>query len=532
MSGRRSILAVRAVGRIAAGLLLAVAPGRADDRAGLVLLANRAVPESLALAREYCALREISEDRICALDLPEGEVMSRWVYEKRLRDPLLAWLRENGWIDQVKRSPRRVRPHESEWNTVRSRVRVLCSFHGVPALIEGTEPRVIQRAQVWLNHAPQRDEAAVDSELTLLLFPPYDIRGRVGNPLYNQLRWEPGGLFLLLATRLDGPDPGVVRRMMRDTLDAERHGLHGRAYFDLRGPHADDYQAGDYWLAESIARLQREGYDCIADNTDQVFARQFPMNDAAFYFGWYAERVAGPFLRTGFAFRAGALAYHNHSANAKSLRSADAYWCGPLLARRAAATWGAVREPFLATTPQVNILLDRLCRGLTLAESTYLAMPSFSWQITVVGDPLYRPFAVPLDQQIRILEDEDRPEVEWAWLRRVNQLVREGRLNAGLAYARDRLKVREGALLNEKIAELLALNELPEDAARHYEKAIELAPDAESGIRAAGRYLLMLRAAGQGARAAELEADLRARWGGSPFLTLLQYARPEAAGPP
>lgn len=528
---RGRVKSLRYIGGWVAVLLLAAAgPARADDRDGLVLLANRALPESMALAREYCALRDIPEDRICALDLPTGEAMSRRAYEARLRDPLLAWLREKGWVDQVKRDPRRVRDYETEWSTVKSRVRILCSFHGVPVRIDDTQPRIIQRAQAWLNHAPQRDEAAVDSELTLLLAAPYEIRGRLGNPLYNQLRWDAGGLFLVMAARLDGPDPETVRRMMRDAMEAEQYGLHGRAYFDLRGPHQDDYQVGDYWFAEAMARLQREGYDCVAETTDQVFSRQFPMNDAAFYFGWYAERVTGPFLRTGFAFRVGALAYHNHSANAKTLRSVEEYWCGPLLAGRAAATWGAVREPFLATTPHVNILVDRLCRGLTLVESTYLALPSLSWQITVVGDPLYRPFAVPLDRQIELLETEQRPEVEWAWLRRINLLVREGRLHVALAYARDRIKARESALLHEKIADLLALNELADDAAPHYERAIELAADPETSIRAAVRYLLLLRAAGRGERAAALETALRARWSGSSFLMLLQHAHPAAAG--
>lgn len=529
-TGSRAPFARRVRGLLAFGLLLA-AVSYADERDGLVLLVNRAIPESMELARHYCELRGVPETQICELDLPTDEFMSRQDYETQLRDPLLAWLRANGWTEQVKRNPRRVREHESEWTTVKSKVRMLCSFYGVPVRIEDTKPWVAQKLQNWLDHAPQRDEAAVDSELALLLQGPYDVRGRFSNPFLGQLRWEaPGqhGLFIVMATRLDGPDPDTVRRMMDGAVVAENYGLHGRAYFDLRASHDDDYLVGDFWLSEALARLTREGYDCVAETTDRLFSRDFPMDSAAFYLGWYTDKVTGPFLRNGFAFRPGALAYHNHSGNAKSLRTKTDYWAGPLLASGAAGTWGAVSEPFLGTTPQVHILVDRLCRGATFAESSYLAMPVLSWQLTVVGDPLYRPFALTLDEQIKKLEAEQRPEVEWAWLRRINLLVRDGRLNVGLAYARDRLRVRDCSLLHEKIADLLTLNELPDEAAPHYEKAIQLADHADTALRIGVRYLLLLRTQGKGEKAAAVESELRQRWSGSPFLMLLQYSRPKS----
>lgn len=502
---------------------------RADERAGLILLVNKAVPESIALAQYYCEQRGIPESSICQLDLPTGEAMTRAEYEGNLRDPLLAWLRENGWTEQVKRSPRRVRPHESEWTTVKSKLRMVCSFYGVPVRIEDTQPWVAQKLQNWLNHAPQRNEAAVDSELVMLLQGPYDINGRLGNPFLGNLRWESPdqrSAFFVMATRLDGPDPGVVRHMMDGALEAERYGLHGRAYFDLRAPHDDNYLIGDFWLGEAAARLSREGYECIIENTDKLFSRDFPMDSAAFYLGWYTDRVTGPFLRKDFEFRPGAFAYHNHSGNAKSLRTATDYWSGPLLARGASCTWGAVSEPFLGTTPQLHILIDRLARGATFAEATYLALPVFSWQITVVGDPLYRPFALNLEAQIKKLEAEHRPEVEWAWLRKINILVQEGRFNIALAYARDRLRVRESAVLHEKIAELLATNNLLEDAIPHYEKAIELSKQPDQALRVGVRYLLLLRTRGEAERAAAVETQLRERWSGSSFLKLLQYSRP------
>lgn len=501
---------------------------RSAERSGLVLLANRAMPGSVELAQRYCTLREIPEAQICVLDLPVDESMSRADYETRLRDPLLSWLRANGWIEQVKRNPRRVQAHETEWTTVKSKVQMLCSFYGVPLRIEDTKPFLAQKMQNWINHAPQRDEAATDSELVMLLQGPYDIRGRLGNPFLGQLRWgsPDANAFYIMATRLDGPDPETVQTMMDGALEAERYGLHGRAYIDMRAAHDDGYLIGDFWLSEAANRLSREGYQVTIEATDQLFSRNDPMDRAAFYLGWYTEQVTGPFLRDGFTFQPGALAYHNHSGNAKSLRTRTEHWSGPLLARGAAATWGAVSEPFLGTTPQLHILVDRLCRGATLAEATYLALPVLSWQITVIGDPLYRPFALSLDEQIKKLEAEDRPEVEWAWLRKVDVLVQEGRFNIALAYARNRLRVRDGVLLHEKIAELLAMNNLAEEALPDYEKAVALADNAETALRIGVRYLSLLRALGKGEQAATAETALRQRWSGSSFLQLLSRAHP------
>ena len=52
----------------------------------------------------------------------------------------------------------------------------------------------------------------------------------------------------------------------------------------------------------------------------------------------------------------------------------------------AAVTLGAVGEPFLSFTPQVNILADRLCRGYAFGDSAYMSLQVVSWQITVIGD--------------------------------------------------------------------------------------------------------------------------------------------------
>ncbi len=496
-------------------------------QSGLVLLANRNVPEGVELARYYAAQRGVPAERILILDLPTGETLSRGDYEQRLRDPLLIALRELKLIEQVRRDKSRVVEHDSGWSTVHSSLRYLVPMYGVPLRIDDTKPWPLEKLANLANHGLQRDEAAVDSELCLLLQESFDLRGRVFNPYYNQLRWDGAASApLLLVSRLDGPDPATVRRMIDGALQAERNGLHGRVYIDQRAFHEDDYQVGDVWLEEAAQRLVREGYDVTMERTDAVFGELYPMDNAALYLGWYVDQATGPFLRTNFNFRAGALAYHNHSGNARVLRTGSNYWTGPLLARGAAVSMGAVAEPFLGFTPHLSILVDRLCRGLPWADSLYLSMTVLSWQTTVLGDPLYRPFAVPLDEQVKRMEAAGDVEVDWAYLRRINLLVREGRLNVALRYARERVRLRDSPLLREKLADLFVLNELPDEAVLQFELALKQATSGEMAVRVGARYLNLLLAQGRHEQALKVNQALRERWSGDRFLGALPLVKP------
>ncbi len=54
---------------------------------------------------------------------------------------------------------------------------------------------------------------------------------------------------------------------------------------------------------------------------------------------------------------------------------------------------GCVYEPYLSLTPNVAVFLERFTIGqFTFGEAAWAAQPALSWQTTVVGDPLYRPF--------------------------------------------------------------------------------------------------------------------------------------------
>lgn len=511
---------------VLAPLALGAPPARGGEE--VVVVANGNVPDSVALARHYMAVRGLPEKDLCVLDLPAGEAISRGMFEDRLRDPLLEFLRRGRFVSQVRRNPASVGRHETSWTTLDSSVRYLVCVYGVPVRIADTRLDLVRLLTEPRHRLRDKDGAAVDSELALLLHPGYDIRGAIQNPLFGRLSGEDlgdAGKGLIIAARLDGPDPETVRRMIDDAVSAERCGPLGRAYFDSRGLANSSYELGDFWIREAFERFTREGYEGVLDSGDPTWGEAFPMEDAAVYLGWYAESVTGPFLRPGFRFPPGAIAYHLHSSSAAELRTASRHWAGPLLARGAAATMGAVDEPFLSLTPQLNTFADRLLAGYSFGEAAYMSLASLSWQITIVGDPLYRPFRYSLDEQIAHLEQDGRP-ADWAYVRKINLLVRSGRFNTALAFCREKLGQGGSLVLRETLGDLYAKNDLFDEAGEQYEAILSLAGTAETALRVGARWLLILRLRGERDRAARIEKDLRARWKDSPLLPWLDTAMP------
>jgi uncharacterized protein (TIGR03790 family) len=57
------------------------------------------------------------------------------------------------------------------------------------------------------------------------------------------------------------------------------------------------------------------------------------------------------------------------------------------------ATIGPVYEPYLVAYPRPEEFFALLLQGdLTLVECYYHTKPFNSWMMTLIGDPLYRPF--------------------------------------------------------------------------------------------------------------------------------------------
>lgn len=357
-----------------------------DPAAHLVILANSRQPESVALAQFYAGQRGVPEANIVALPLPGEETVTWRQFIAEVWQPLQDELYRRGWIEGTA-STLLDRYGRKRYAFTNHRLSYLVTCRGVPLRIANDPAMLTETTRLIAPFV--KNEAAVDSELSLLAWDAYDPTGPLSNPLFN--REGPAtldALQIVKVCRLDGPTWESARHLVTAALAAERAGLKGRYYVDLGGPHAE----GDQWLRQTLAQLRESGFDGDVDETPETFGSGARFDAPVLYFGWYASRLNGPFAQPGFGFPDGAIAEHIHSFSAETMHSDSTGWCGPLVARGVTATVGNVFEPDLKFVHRPNLLLRALLRGQTFGDAVYYALPVLSWQGVAIGDPLYRPF--------------------------------------------------------------------------------------------------------------------------------------------
>ena len=360
-----------------------------DLAAQTVVVFNQNDIDSTSLAGLYVEKRGIPAKNLIPLSCSRSEEITRREYDDTIATPLRRELQARGLWTVLKESEATPAGRVSE-----SKVRFVVLIHGIPLRVGESGPYEGNKTDGNPPELFRVNTCAVDSELAVLGLYSKQISGVLENPYHRSADIIDDARVpsLLLVTRLDAPDPSVVRRMIHDTLAAEEKGLRGFTYIDARGLDAGPLQMGDRWF-HRVARDAREhGQPVILDNGPALFPELYPMRHAALYFGWYSEAVSGPFTREDFRFTPGAVALHLHSFSAVTLRNKSANWCAPLLQAGAAATLGNVAEPFLGLTPQPDIFAQRLREGFTFAEAAYMSLRALSWMTTVIGDPLYRPY--------------------------------------------------------------------------------------------------------------------------------------------
>lgn len=366
--------------------------GEPSDLATRTLVVyNANDPLSRDLADFYAAQRGIAADHVCGLDCPAEEEISRQQYDDSIAAPLRQLFDDRHWWMRTA-----TRPAEEPASIVSSnQIRIVALIRGMPLKVRPTTgyPGDVSRAM-----SPLRDhnEASVDSEIAALGLFSHVISGPLPNPYFRSYRriTEAEMPALMLVGRLDAITGATVRRMITDSIAAEKTGLWGRCYVDARGLKSatDRMTEGDAWIrhiAQSDSAPLR--LPTVFDERPGIFSASYPMKAAALYFGWYTGDIAGPFLRPDFRFQPGAVAFHLHSFSATTLRDPLKGWTAPLLEKGAAASLGNVYEPYLGLTTHFDVFADRLFDGYTLVESAYAGTPGLSWMNIVVGDPLYRP---------------------------------------------------------------------------------------------------------------------------------------------
>ena len=382
---------------------LAAAAPSPDYRESTVVLYNKEVSASRRLAEFYAKARRIPAGNLVGLELSTAETISRAEYEKTLAEPLRQVFSDKGWWTMGSAA-------DGVQATVNTR-RIFAVMSGVPlritedATVEG--PRDPATGQPVAAGAGQQNNASVDSELTVLGVPGAKITAGLNNPYFRKdvAFADDSPPAVMLVGRVDGPTYPICERMITDAVATEKTGLWGRVYLDL-AIKGKGYEEGDTWLLTAGRAFNTAGWPVIIDAHPQTLPTNYPMMDAAVYLGWYTRSPDGPFVNPSFRFRRGAVATHLHSFSATTLRGENGDWCGPLLAKGAAAVLGNTWEPYLTLTTQLHIFSERLLKGYTLAEAAWMATPALSWMNVVLGDPLYRPFAA-MDATRPVKESED-----------------------------------------------------------------------------------------------------------------------------
>lgn len=368
----------------------AAAPGSVESR--LVILANSEFPDSVRLAEHYAAARGIPTANIIALPMPVKEKIGWKEFSETIWNPLMAALVKMGRLDamimnatdEVGRNKSVIAKHDISYL-------VIC--RGVPLGIYHQRGILGLSTAFNAKNPPDKNAASVDSELSLLAYGNYAINGMVLNPVGGRDRPDQFRLSTTVkVSRIDGPTYEAAAALVDHAIEGEKTGLIGRAYIDVSGPYKD----GNTWMNAAGEQLKAAGFD-----TDVV--RRTPAEirfDApVLYFGWHAPKAYGAFVLPGFKFPPGAVALHIFSWSGPTLRTDENHWTGPLIARGVTATYGNVDEPYLQTTHRPDLVVRALVSGANLGDASYYALPVLSWLSIVVGDPLYRPFKVTIDEQ-------------------------------------------------------------------------------------------------------------------------------------
>jgi uncharacterized protein (TIGR03790 family) len=493
-----------------------VAAGAGNTGAEVVVVYNSALAESKEVAAHYAKLRQVPDSQVVGLTLSTNEAISRAEYREQLEQPLRRLIAEHQWIEfQEEIVPARTNaPGGVFQRPVRARIRYLVLCYGVPLKIGG-DASLNEPAPADARPELRRNDAAVDNELCLLPRDPkaYPLTGLLGNPFLGQtnaaLLHPTNGL--LMVARLDGPTASVARRLVSQAVYAETYGLWGRAYFDARGIQEGPYAMGDAWVRNAAEVARRVGFETVLDTQETVFPAGYPLSHVALYMGWYEAHAAGPFAQPKVEFMPGAFAYHLHSYNAPTLRTTDRHWAGPLLAKGATATIGFVEEPYLQGTINLPHFLSMWIRGFTFGEAAYVAQNVLSWQTTVIGDPLYRPFGQPAEILHTQLLQNRNPLVAWSILRAINQNMALGeRPGKFVTLLESDPLARSSAILQEKLAALYAADNKLTDAADTLLHALTLQPSPVQRARIVLELANRLPLLGRAAKAYELLESLRA----------------------
>ncbi len=375
-----------------------------------LVIVNADRKTSVDLGLYYMKQRNIPSQNLVYVNTGNGHRISREDYQKKVLGPILSAIMGDGGrrirclvlMDgmpvQVEAPPRPME-EQKRWERLKTeeadlRNRLMNLAKEVESPVRKDLEKKLKDVQRALQGMRRGLESAtLDSELALALVPSYPLESWVPNPAYvgakEKDRWVPPEQVLVVA-RMSGPSPEAVKKLIEETVQVEREGLKGIAYFDARWPLLENerkksrsaYAMYDLSIHKAAEMVQKSGrLPVILDTTEGVF-QPGKCPSAVLYCGWYS---VGKYV-DAFDWKPGAVGYHIESTSV---------WMRNLLKRGVAATLGPIREPYLQAFPLPHIFFALLVQErMTVGEAYMLSVPYLSWQLIFMGDPLYRPFAV------------------------------------------------------------------------------------------------------------------------------------------
>lgn len=388
---------------------------RALEPEELLLIANTRVPEGIELARHYMKRRGIPAQHLLTVSVTDQETCSAREYRERIAAPLRAHPRMAGKTDEIRclvllyGMPLRIRPDGTDLEQHPEMIRLKQRQAEITARMKAESHQeaktgsgdLLKTIANEINRFRQRQDrrASLDSEIALVRKRIYPLAGWIRNPYYvgfQQEKLVATKSEVLMVSRLDGPDPAAVRRIIDDSIMAERGGLSGRAYFDARwslssGSRDSGYALYDRSIHQAAAHLKTLDLMPVVLDEQEALFQPKDAPDAALYCGWYSlTRYVDAFV-----WRPGAVGYHIASGECTTLKRPDSQaWCKRMIESGVAATLGPVSEPYIGAFPLPEIFFRFLTDGyLSLAECYQVSLPFLSWKMVLIGDPLYRPFS-------------------------------------------------------------------------------------------------------------------------------------------
>ncbi len=411
------------------------------DSLDVYVVANAKSDDSKAIAKYYARARGIAESNIIEISVPDKEALSRVEYQTTLANPLIAELIKRGLVSasEISKDPDTQRP---SYLYVSQKVKflVLCKM-----------PFKIRDSKNIKASA-----ASVDSELAATFLPINSLSGFIRNPLYKS--YNSPELYktcgVLRVARLDGKDFDEAKAIIDSSLLAERNGVRGRVYID-KNQKKGGYKIGNDWITNAENVLKKMNFDVSVDVLSVIMEHDKRFDAPLFYFGWYSPKLKSYFIEKPVKAPAGAVGLHIYSYSASDLRKFG--WTANFMNRNFAQTYGNVYEPYLSGTQNMGALMEAFASRMSAGEAAYASIPVLSWRSLVVGDPLYEPFKISLEEQLKRINAGVIDELsQYVVIRQMNKMKSEGAdVRSRLDFARTYVDSMPNVALKWKIIELL-----------------------------------------------------------------------------